>query len=58
MNAAAFAVPDSSTTVKIVGPDVCLTWATSASTSTVLPIFFPISARSTVVVFLVTFRVW
>ncbi len=58
MNAAAFPVPDSSTTVKIVGPDVCLICATSPSTSTVLPIFFPISERSTLVVFLVTFRVW
>ena len=58
MNAAAFPVPDSSTIVKIVGPDVCLTCAISPSMSTVLPILFPMSAMRTLVVFFVTFRVW
>ena len=36
-NAAAFWVPVSSTIVKIVGPLVCLIWATSPSMATVLP---------------------
>ena len=46
--AATFWVPDSSTIVKMVGPLVCLIWATSPSMATDLPIFVPRSAIRTV----------
>ena len=48
-NAATFWVPDSSTIVKIVGPLVCLIWATSPSIATVFPCFVARSAILTVV---------
>ncbi|OQA54986.1 MAG: hypothetical protein BWY45_02403 [Euryarchaeota archaeon ADurb.Bin294] len=44
INPAAFSVPLSSTRVKMVGPEVCLIWATWHSSVTVLPTFFPKSS--------------